>query len=60
MLSISSMILGIICILITCLVCVACIIMKEYLNKHDTNLNKFSDDEIKNEFLDRYNKGQIK
>lgn len=54
------MILGIICILITCLVCAACIIMKEYLNKHDTNLNKFSDDEIKNEFLDRYNKGQIK
>ena len=56
----STLILGIICFIISCLIWLACILFKDYMSKHDTDLSKFNNDEIKKEFLERYKEGKIK
>ena len=55
-----TIIFGIVTFIISCLVLVSCIALKEYMNQHDTDLAKFTDKQIKDEFLQRYKDGKIK
>ena len=55
-----TIIYGIVTFIISCLVWCSCIALKEYMKQHDTDLSKFSDNQIKEEFLERYKNGKIK
>ena len=56
----TTIIFGIITFIISCMVFVSCIVLKEYMKRHDTDLSKFTDKQIKDEFLQRYKDGKIK
>ena len=60
MVTTSTLIVGIVCFVLSCCIWISCILLKEYMNKHDTDLTKFTDKEIKDEFLQRYKDGKIK
>ena len=56
----TTIIFGVITFILSCLVWLACIALKEYMKQHDTDLSKFTDKQIKDEFLQRYKDGKIK
>lgn len=60
MITSATIIFGIITFILSCLVWLACILLKNYMNKHDTDISKFTDKQIKDEFLQRYKEGKIK